>query len=88
MIVAMRASATEWAERVRAWRESGETAAEFAAGKDFTERTLTWWAGELARTSAGGQAQFSLAFMAHFAVRLPRLCTKLRDEAETGGNGQ
>jgi hypothetical protein len=49
MIAAMRSSAAVWAERVHAWRESGQHAAEFAAGKDFTERTLKWWAGELAR---------------------------------------
>lgn len=49
MIGAMKASAAEWAERVRAWRESGQGAAEFAAGKDFTDRTLRWWASEFAR---------------------------------------
>jgi hypothetical protein len=47
----MRARATEWVERVRAWRESGQSAEEFAAGKDFTERTLMWWAGEFDRRS-------------------------------------
>jgi hypothetical protein len=47
----MRTKAKEWAERVRAWRESGQTAAEFAAEKGFTERTLRWWSGEFERRS-------------------------------------
>jgi hypothetical protein len=47
----MRATAKEWAERVRVWRESGQTAETFAAGKGFTEKTLRWWSGELARVS-------------------------------------
>jgi len=45
----MRSTAKQWAERVRAWRESGQTATAFAAGKDFTEGTLRWWSTELER---------------------------------------
>lgn len=38
------ASAAEWAKRVRAWRASGVSAGEFAAGQDFADSTLRWWA--------------------------------------------
>lgn len=40
-------SAAVWRQRVRAWRASGETAAQFAEGKGFAEATLRWWAWKL-----------------------------------------
>jgi len=47
--MAVKATAAEWTERVRAWRERGQSAAEFAAGKGYTEKLLRWWGSELAR---------------------------------------
>jgi hypothetical protein len=44
-----RATAAEWTERVRAWRESERSAPEFAAGKGYPEKLLRWWGSELAR---------------------------------------
>lgn len=44
-----RASAAEWAERVRAWRESGQEAAPFAEVKGYSAKLLRWWGSELAR---------------------------------------
>ena len=44
-----RATAAEWAERVRAWRESGREAAAFAEGKGYSAKLLRWWGSELAR---------------------------------------
>lgn len=43
----------KWAARVKAWRESGESAETFAAGKGFAAGTLRWWASELARRERG-----------------------------------
>ncbi len=37
----------KWAERVRAWRASGEEAGAFAAGKGYEASTLRWWASRL-----------------------------------------
>lgn len=34
----------KWAERVREWKASGQTAKEFAAGRDFKASTLVYWA--------------------------------------------
>jgi transposase len=45
----MRTRAAEWSERVRAWRESGQSAPAFAEGKGFLASTLRWWGSELAR---------------------------------------
>lgn len=45
----MRTTAAEWAERVRAWRESGQTAPAFAEGKGFSASLLRWWSSELTR---------------------------------------
>jgi hypothetical protein len=49
---------TKWAERVRAWRASGRTAREFAAGQEFKPSTLTYWASQLRRlvSAEGGVA--------------------------------
>lgn len=46
-------AATEalWSERVRAWRESGESAEAFARGKGFAASTLRFWASRLRRPS-------------------------------------
>jgi hypothetical protein len=34
----------KWAERVREWKASGQTAKEFAASRDFKPSTLVYWA--------------------------------------------
>jgi len=49
-----RASATEWAERVRAWRSSGLTSKEFCRGRGFAAPTLLWWSSQLSRKKNGG----------------------------------
>ena len=53
------AQAAEWAERIRAWQESGLRAEEFASGKDFRAKTLVWWSSELKRRAkrAGGETR-------------------------------
>jgi hypothetical protein len=44
-----RASAEDWVGRVRAWRESGQTAGQFSEGKPYSAKLLRWWSSELAR---------------------------------------
>ena len=44
-----KASATEWAERVRAWRSSGLSSKEFCRGRGFAAQTLLWWSSQLGR---------------------------------------
>jgi hypothetical protein len=39
----------KWAERVAAWRKSGDTAPAFCAGKGFEASTLRYWASRLRR---------------------------------------
>lgn len=41
-----------WAERVRAWRASGETAERFASGAGYAAGTLRWWSSRLGRREA------------------------------------
>jgi hypothetical protein len=53
----MRATSAEWSERVRAWRESGQTAPAFAEGKGYSASLLRWWGSELARRSGLGSAK-------------------------------
>ena len=45
--MAKRATRAEWLERVRSWKASGKTRAEFAAKEDYSERSLGWWAWKL-----------------------------------------
>ncbi len=44
-------TAAKWAERVRGWRESGASAASFAAGKGFAASTLRWWDSKLTQAA-------------------------------------
>jgi hypothetical protein len=37
----------KWAERTREWRDSGQSAEEFAAGKDYEASALRWAASRL-----------------------------------------
>ena len=37
----------KWAERVAAWRASGETAPAFCEGKEYAPSTLRFWASRL-----------------------------------------
>jgi hypothetical protein len=53
--VLMTDTETKWAERVEQWRASGQTAGEFAAGRDFQASTLRYWASELRRIAGGGE---------------------------------
>jgi hypothetical protein len=45
----MRMSAGKWAEVVRAWEGSGQSARVFADQHGVSEASLRWWKGELAR---------------------------------------
>ncbi len=49
-----KASATEWAERVRAWRSIGLTSKDFCRGRGFTAQTLLWWSSQLGRKQGSG----------------------------------
>jgi hypothetical protein len=46
---------SKWAERVKAWKTSGETAPVFCDGKGFTPGGLRYWASQLRKI--GGRAQ-------------------------------
>jgi transposase len=41
-----------WASRVREWKRSGLTAADYAEREGLNARTLTWWSCELGRATA------------------------------------
>ena len=45
------ATSAKWAERVRGWRESGASAASFAAGQGFAASTLRWWDSKLTQAA-------------------------------------
>lgn len=47
--VKTRATAAEWAERVRAWRASGQSARQFAQATGYSSKMLVWWSSALAR---------------------------------------
>jgi hypothetical protein len=42
-----RGTRTEWAERVRRWRASGQSAREYCAGRGLQPRTLLWWSSKV-----------------------------------------
>jgi hypothetical protein len=54
MKTATEATEAVWRERVTAWRASGETAAQFARGRGYSPKTLTWYASRLRQTATPG----------------------------------
>ena len=48
------ATKEKWRERVREWRASGRTAAEFAAGRGYEASTLRWWAARVGQSARPG----------------------------------
>lgn len=40
-----------WAARVREWKRSGLTAADYAEREGLNPRTLSWWSSELGRST-------------------------------------
>jgi hypothetical protein len=52
------ATRATWSARVAEWKQSGQTAAAFAADKPYKDTTLVWRAWKL-RQSAGAATRFS-----------------------------
>lgn len=52
----MRTRRREWAQRVRRWRRSGQTAREFSESIGVKPGTLTYWAWRLGREGRGASA--------------------------------
>ncbi len=69
---------TKWSERVTEWRASGQSAPDFAAGRDFKASTLVYWASHLrhaiANASAPGQPERG--------VRMVRVVARPSDSGE------
>jgi hypothetical protein len=73
----MTANETKWSERVREWKASGQTAKEFASGKDFKASTLTFWGSQLRRKPAAAEVEGAKP------VRMVRVVTAPTARAET-----
>ncbi len=90
-------TAAVWAERVRAWRSSGESAARFAAAHGLAESTLRWWARQLRAADTtpvvarrGGRAPRASAAVSTAptkSVMLARVVRPDRDAAAAGNAG-
>jgi hypothetical protein len=52
----MRQTRREWAQRVAAWRRSGQSSKEFAAGAGINASTLLWWSTKLRSERVVAQA--------------------------------
>jgi transposase len=62
--------ASEWAERVEAWRASGQSAPEYCAGREYSSKTLLWWSSRLRRKGAPARAR-SRSEAVHLARVVP-----------------
>lgn len=60
----MRSSEAKWSERVKAWRESGESAHVFSADKGYAAASLKWWASRLRHPKSALPSTRSLAHRA------------------------
>jgi hypothetical protein len=66
----------EWAERVRRWKASGQTAAEFAGREGVRAKTLQHWGWRLGR-ERGVAAKRQLARADFIEVMSPRIVQSL-----------
>ena len=76
----------KWLERVRQWKESGQTAEAFAVGQPFKASTLKWRAAELRRAAEGG-VRYGKGHAVEGSIRLARVVTRARDCAPKQGGG-
>ena len=63
-----------WSKRVAEWRESGLTAGEFCAGREFTVTGLYWWSSNLRRVSRRNRAR---------PIRLARVVRRPSEQSPT-----
>jgi hypothetical protein len=66
---------TRWRERVRAWRASGESAADYCDRAGLNPRTLNWWASKLeaeAKSPVPAPARAAATFVELAPIELPR----------------
>jgi len=52
------ASRKEWERRVRRWRRSGLTAAEFSSREGLVRGTLLWWSSKLQQDARAAEVSF------------------------------
>jgi hypothetical protein len=71
-----------WAERVRAWRSSGETAVAFAEANGFTHSALRYWTKRLARPRKTASAPPIVALVRKPAVSTSTTTTVRAEEPE------
>jgi hypothetical protein len=78
----------KWLDRVRQWKESGQTAEEFAVGQPFKASTLKWRAAELRRAAEGG-GRYGKGHAVSKSVRLARVVPvpRARINAPAQSNG-
>jgi hypothetical protein len=76
----------KWAERIRLWKASGQTAEAFAVGQPFKASTLKWRAAGL-RRAAEGRERYGKGRAVNGSMRLARVVSRGRDSAPTQGGG-
>ena len=76
----------KWVERIRLWKESGQTAEAFAVGQTFKASTLKWRAAQLRRAAEGG-SRYGKGQAVSGSIRLARVVTRSRDGASGQGGG-
>jgi hypothetical protein len=55
----MTTTQAKWAARVAAWRSSGQTAAAFCSGKEFSPSGLRYWSSRLGRAEDSGEVRMA-----------------------------
>ena len=55
----MTTTQAKWVARVAAWRSSGQTAAAFCNGKEFSPSGLRYWSSRLGRGEVGGEVRMA-----------------------------
>lgn len=76
----------KWVERVRQWKESGDTAEAFAVGQPFKASTLKWRAAGL-RRAAESSGRYGKGRAVDGSIRLARVVSRSRHSASGQSGG-
>jgi len=82
MAKAGKTSAAEWAKRIERWKQSGLTAAEYAATEGFDSKQLSWWRWHLGRRAKPTTARKACSRQAAAVTFLP---ARIVEPTRSGG---
>ncbi len=74
---------TKWTERVKEWKASGKTVAQFAEGREFQGSTLRYWACILRRGAPSERRSASVSAASLSKIQMAKVVTSSTGKTST-----